>query len=217
MSIDTKTLEILEDLPLRADEAWYVLLVYLGLKSGLWASIESDIWRQGDTPKQIHQSTRNIIEESLKSLGLVYSIELRDTNAGLMQSDDDSRERLNQIADIFIAKDQTTLDNLILARKNNDDKLLGLSLGYPKSAVEAFGTDKKTFVSNLSPKIQLSEVGQLTYFTLSKDNWKNELAVVEKWISALKENSHIMWYKLRRFASLVDEELINLAIRSRAD
>lgn len=213
MSINKKALELLEDLPLRADDAWYVLLVYLGVKSGAWAQIKSDAWRDGDEPKRIDASTRRTMEESLKALGLFYFIEERDTTAGLWQPDD-GRKRLNQIADIYIAKEQATLDDMILARKNDDSKLLGLSLGYPKTAVEAFETDNKIFVSDLEPKIQMSEAGQLTYFALSKDHWEDELAIVETWVSALKDHSQIMWNQLRRFAPVVDDQFIKLAIKS---
>lgn len=216
MLIDKRALEILEDLPLRPYDAWYVLLVYLGLKSGAWVDIKSNIWREGDAAKSVPQSTRRVIEESLDALGLVYHVEERETDAGLWQPDDGAaRKRLNQIVDFYIAKEQTILDDIIRARKQGDHKLLGLSLGYPKTAVEAFGTDRKILVSKLDPKVRLSEVGQLTYFALSKDHWKDELAIVEAWIAALKDTSEIMWHQLRSDEHVVDEKFVEIAIKSR--
>lgn len=216
MTIDKTALEILEDLPFRADDTWYTLLVYLGMKSGAWVDVHSSIWRQGEEAREVPVSTIRQIEGALKVLDLYYHIEDRITDAGLRQPDDHSRKRMHRIVDIYIACDQTTLDNIILARKSNDHKLLGHSLGYPSTAVEAFGTDKSILVSSLSPKVQLSETCQLTYFALSKDHWEEELAIVEQWIAAVKNSSTILWYELRSFADLVDDEFVQLVIESRS-
>lgn len=215
MSIDKRPLELLEDLPLEALDAWYVMLVYLGLKSGAWIIAESEVWRKGDAPVRICQHTLDKIELSLHELGLFYQIDLRETEAGLWQPEGDGRQRLNQLADIYIAKDKDVLDAIVRARKTNDHTLLGLSLGFPKTAVEAFETDRKIFIKDLEPRVQLSEAGQFTYFALSKDHWREELGVVEEWIAAVKKNSSILWNELRRDVNFLDDKLIDLVVRSK--
>ena len=138
-------------------------------------------------------------------------VELRDTDAGLFQPDD-SRIRYQQLADIFITKNQETLDNMLLARLNNDDELLGMSLGYPATAVAAYNSQNKTFISKLDAKVQLSEAGQLTYFTLSKDNWQKEIDVVQEWVDAVKESSSVIWFKLRSFARIIEDDDVELIL-----
>lgn len=205
-------LELLEDLPLQADDLWYILLVYLGLKSGAWVHLQSDVWREGGEAKRVSSSKVRDIEKTLETLGLTYIIDTRDTIAGIPQPDN-GRKRYNQIVDIYVAADESVVNDIVRARTENDHKLLGRALGYPASAVNAFGTEEKIFVSDLDPKIQLSEVGQLTYFVLSKGGWREELAVVEKWVEAAKQSS-IIWDRLRSFAHLVDNDLIDLAVRA---
>ncbi len=169
---------------------------------------------RGRRTKHIPASTLDTIESSLRQLGLFYSIEFRNTDAGIWQDDKSDSKRLNQIADIYIAKNQATLDDMKQARKTNDDMLLGIALGYPESAVRAYSTKNKLMVFELDPETQLSEVGQLTYFALSKDNWKNELAVVETWVEAIKANSKIMWNQLIGYVKPIDEEVIELVLKA---
>ncbi len=214
MVIDNTLLERLEDLPLRPDEAWYVLLVYLGLKKGAWIQIKSDIWREGDVPKQVSPSSRTTIEETLRMLSIKYQVQLRDMEYGPSSPENSKRARYYQIADFFIAKTENIVTDIINGRKNNDDTLLGISLGYPKTAVDAFNTGDKIFVANLSISVRLSEAGQLTYFALSKDNWQDELAVVEEWVSAVKKNSGTMWQNLQKFGNMIDQELIDSVTKS---
>lgn len=206
--MDNQSIEMIEDLPLRADDAWYVLLVYLGLKSGAWIHVTSEVWREGEPKKRVSDESLKSFKETLKKIGLFYELEFRDTDAGMWQSDG-GRKRYNQICDIYITKDKSTLEQLVEARHNDDDKQLGLALGYPRSAVEAFGTDEKVSLQSLDPKVKLSEVGQMTYFMLSKD-WRNELKIVEDWVDALKTHSSIIW---RRF-DIIQDDTIQLILEA---
>jgi hypothetical protein len=206
--MDNQAIEIIEDLPLRADDAWYVLLVYLGLKSGAWIHVTSEVWREGMPKKRIPDESLKGVEETLKILGLFYKLEFRDTDAGMWQSEG-GRKRYNQICDIYVTKDESILEQLVEARHNDDDKQLGLALGYPRSAVEAFGINEKVSLLDLDPKIRLSEVGQMTYFMLSKD-WQNELKVVEGWVGALKTHSSIIWGRF----DIVQDDMIQLVLKA---
>ena len=206
--MDNQSIETIEDLPLRADDAWYVLLVYLGLKSGAWIHVTSEVWREGELKKRVSDESLKGFKETLKKIGLFYELEFRDTDAGMWQSDG-GRKRYNQICDIYITKDKSTLEQLVEARHNDDAKQLGLALGYPNSAVEAFGTNEKVSLLDLDPKIRLSEVGQMTYFMLSKD-WQNELKVVEGWVDALKTHSTIIWGRF----DIIQDDMIQLILEA---
>ncbi len=199
-----QAIEKIEDLPLKAVDAWYTLLVFLGEKPGAWLIISSETWREGEAPRSIPKSTLDHIEKTLSEIGLLYHIGLRETSAGLYQPEN-GRKRLNQLCDIYIAKEQDVLDDIILARKDNDSQKLGLALGYPTTAVAAFNTDNKLMVSQIDTSFRFSETAQMTYFALSYDHWHDEITTVERWISVLKQHSPIIFYRFK----LIRKDTIN--------
>lgn len=200
--MDTKVIEYIEDLPLKAVDKWYTLLVYSKLRTGAWLLLKSDIWRDGDTPKKVSEDSIDTIKKTLSRAGIPYSIEYRD-----FCFQQGARDRYQQLADIYIAIDKETLDRLVLARKSENHIELGTALGYPKTAVDSFMTKNKLIRKDLDPKTQFSEAAQLTYFALSKDNWQQELETVSEWIECAKQNSSEIYRELTRES--VTEHRIN--------
>ena len=200
--MNQKYIEMIEDLPFVANDLWYIFLVALGKKSGAWVTISSDIWRDGDDPIEIDNNKVNRIENVFKQVGLKFDSEIELTDAGIFQNVD-GKLRMNYICHFYISKKQSNLDNLIEARKNKDDKKLGVALGYPRTAVDAFSANNKTFVRELDPEIIYSNLGKFTQFALSRDYWREELQVVQKWMDILADISPLTYSACcRRFNTL---------------
>lgn len=82
---------------------------------------------------------------------------------------------------IYVAKSAEILKKL-LETEATDDYNLGLLYGYPESAVKAF-VSKDFLAEEDEPPMDES----LFPFRLSKENWQEELKVMEKWNNAVKE------------------------------
>lgn len=196
-------IELLEDLPVRADEKWYTLLAMTGHKGASWIIIESDTWREGDSPVSVEQKLPRIIE-ILDKLKIHYSVSIREPDSQVIFQSDESkglRTRFVQLADIFVASSQESLDEIIDARKNNDEKRIGLAFGYPKTAVDAFKTEEALTFTERDELDYDKRVVDATWFMLSRSNYENELAVVDKWLKILEENSQLIASEVDRFAS----------------
>jgi hypothetical protein len=76
--LPSKNIELIEDLPLTGTDRWYVLLAYTGQKQASWLSLESDVWRQGDTPRTISQERLDEIKAVFDELGLFYRLRMRE-------------------------------------------------------------------------------------------------------------------------------------------
>lgn len=217
-SIPQYHLELLEDLPLDPYDKWYVFLNYIGLKSGTWATLSSEVWREGDEPKHVSSETISTVTKSLTELGLLYQYTKRVTHLGLMQPDNE-RTRYNELCDVFIARDQPTLNTLtksidLQTFKHNHLKL-GAALGYPQTAVEAFlDPNTKCFTDDLDAKTQLSEAAQFANFTLSKKHWKDELAIVQNWINQTKKIAPVIWDDICRAERPITDSTVALVLRA---
>lgn len=201
MKPSARQIEMIEDLPLRASDRWYVLLALTRHKKASWVSIESDVWREGDDEISVDKDRLSRFENVLNTLRLPYACRLRDTDAGLYQPDEGSifRKRMNQICDIFVGCDEESVEELRAAVEIMDHKRVGHALCYPASAVEAFGTNEAVSIRLLQRHDQL-ECEPYVWFMLSRQNYENELLVVQEWFEVVKEYSPIIKLKLRKEA-----------------
>jgi len=80
---------------------------------------------------------------------------------------------------LMVAKERDNLDKIVEADKNEDDKTVGLLLGYPKTAVETYNTPDALDVGTELPEeyTELRKEGMLPFlgFAPSKSHWKEEL------------------------------------------
>lgn len=77
---------------------------------------------------------------------------------------------------VLVSKDENILKNLAYADKDGDDKTFGLILGYPTTAVEIYGTDKKfDYRQELSladlEKFRAEGILPFLLFTPSREHW----------------------------------------------
>lgn len=80
---------------------------------------------------------------------------------------------------LMVAKEEDNLNKIVEADKNNDDKTIGLLLGYPKTAVETYNTPDAFDIETELPEeyAKLRKEGMLPFlrFTPSRSHWKEEL------------------------------------------
>lgn len=210
-NINKENVYAIEDLPLRPIDIWYVFLVVLGKKTSSWLSTSSDIWRDGQTPKFVDQNRINDIKSVFDNVGIKYVFKKSITDAGILQSDTDTK-RLNEICEIFIAKDEFILDSLVKAAHDYNHKEIGRLLGFPATAVEAFDSGNKIKKSELPPVVRYTEEVSFTQFMLSKDNWESELAIVKDWMNCLKLVSDITYCECRKQLRVMDDEVREILV-----
>jgi len=102
-SMNKEHIYLIEDLPLRPIDIWYVFLVVLDKKSSSWLFISSDIWRDGQTIKHLDQDSIHNIKAVFDAVGLKYEFRISISNAGISQPDI-GPERLSENCEVFIAK-----------------------------------------------------------------------------------------------------------------
>lgn len=194
-----RQIEAIEDLPFRAVDKWYVLLALLGLKRASWVDVTSDVWREGDGPIRVSEDQIARLKKTFDELGIAYAFRLRDSNAGLFQPDEPTefRQRYNQILDIFVARDKSVAAELGEAVAVMDHRRIGALLGYPETAVAAFGTDNAASVRNL-PEHTKKQCEPYVQFMLSRQHYEEELAVVQEWYDAVVEHSKLIALELKR-------------------
>ncbi len=194
-----RQIEMIEDLPLGASDRWYVLLALTGQKKASWLQLMSDVWREGEEPVRIADEQIERLKTALRQLGIAYKLRFRDSEAGLFQPDEpsDFRKRYNQICDVFIGTSDEVVAELFEAVEVMDHKRIGRSLGYPETAVDVFGTDDSTLVDEL-PEHEAVECEPYVWFRLSRENFNEELSVVQGWYDVVKEHSKILTIELRK-------------------
>ena len=134
---------------------------------GLKPASELEIFKNNDPKEKI--------EEALISAGL----KIKEKPA-----------KKNVVARYAISLDDDIVDRLMLAEPNKDHEEYGRLMGYPETAIKAFGTDEK--ISN----DVLPDEDIVFSFTLSKNHKDEEMEVWRKWSRAIKENAPDLFKKL---------------------
>lgn len=193
----TRAIERIEDLPFTvAEDNWYILLVYKGVRRGAFAQLYSAPWREGDTPLTVSRDLINRVTGTLTSLGLYFALNTVVNDWGLEQPTH-GRTRLSETCDIFIANTQEDADALRQARLNHNDSLFGTLLGYPATVLAAYLTDNAVLSRDLAPEYRDSEAGRLAYIALSRNHYKDELQEIQRWVDTLKSTSEVIWMRVK--------------------
>lgn len=92
---------------------------------------------------------------------------------------------------ISVAKDSETLDRMLEIDKisdgNEHDRELGILLGYPETAVDAFVKHESMQLKDVPKEIDDSGISRFTNFVFSKDHWRDELEVLKGQIKSVKD------------------------------
>ena len=107
--------------------------------------------------------------------------------------------------EIVSAKTKDNLDKFLKANKERDEKTMGLLLGYPKTAVEAYDSREvldfeKFFASELPKEKQrkLEEEGVLRFlsFRPSRKHWQEELEEVRKLQALIRQKAPSLYQEI---------------------
>lgn len=189
---ELKHIKIVENSNLSIHDKKELLLVYLGEKPALWFPAEDDFSENNteekeDVLKRISKMRANIKNTVEKLVGIFYEIE----DFEIRKEDGRIKKGFNFIA----GHDQKKLNNLKKSFDNPSSRTRGIALGYPKSSVEGYLNDEifefEEYLGQLKEdeKKELEETLKFAGFSLSKDNWKEELKIVKRYQQKIKAKS----------------------------
>ena len=133
------------------------------------------------------------VQQILDKIGFVYEIKkfkIKD------------RTTYDAGYDFIISRNLESLSRLKRSLKEGDEKGIGLALGYPKTAVEAF-INKKVLDYNELPKEESKRLikektSKFLGFRLSKDNWQEELNLVRRQQKLIEEKFPNLYKQITR-------------------
>lgn len=179
----------IEDLPLGAFARWQILLVYLGLKPACLIEIKSNYYRFGQTPNTINANDLKQIELVLIDSGMSFVIgDVSESECG----ESHGLKRLVKSRLIYVAQDLARLNKVMEAHHAQpiNHHQLGIELGYPPTAVEAFVNRQMIMRSEITDEEE-QMLSRFAGFRLS-GNYREELKIVRQWLIATQQASPII-------------------------
>ena len=140
-------------------------------------------WKQGEPAKSIDKSVMHEIQTILRELDLYWITET--------QTHEVQPGTFLEQTDIFIARDQETLDTLVAAHKADDNLVLGDLYGFPVTAVQAFLNDALLPIDEMPATIDGITDEHLAFLQhrLSRDNWHDEVKYLPEYAASVKQLS----------------------------
>lgn len=190
-------MELIEKSPLESWGKRDLILVVLDEKPAAWLSLEHRFYKEEaleEKPKILERLSKEKIatKKVLDKLGLVYEDEAFE---------EEEQKTYNIGYHFSISKDPEKLARLTKAR---DDREIGLSLGYPRTAVDAYvnGTLldyeelRKSLPQERLQALQKEGVFKFLDFHPSKDHWQEELEIARKRLALIKEKSQKIYQEI---------------------
>ncbi len=164
-----------------------VLLTAYGYKPATFIYLEAMPYTKEDTPIRVSKDTYTLLCLILTNLGLVFE------NRDRMISDDESKTV--HLIDFCISRDSQTATTLHGAIVSNNDRLTGITLGYPLTAAEAYASDNMLPIHNhpLSTKDVNERNMRMLNHRLSKESWEDEVKYLQIHGDALKDLSRTIY------------------------
>ncbi|HRH31381.1 MAG TPA: hypothetical protein PK950_01820 [Candidatus Paceibacterota bacterium] len=191
-SIVEKQLEAVENATLESGKKLDLTLLLLDKKEGAQLGKYKIVESEADKEKTLAEFSQELSEimKVITETGLRYHMakELSDEEGMVGFS-------------VLLSKTQETLEKFVEADKNDDDKTFGLMVGYPKTAVEAYNTDKAfNFQDELSveeyKKIENEGLLSFLHFKPSKEHWAEELEFARENQRLVKEKAPLLYQEL---------------------
>jgi hypothetical protein len=197
--LTTEIVERVEKSRLETFDKVNFLLTKLGLKpaSVLEIPIQLKALEEKDAKETSNFSSEQDMQEIIEmisSSGLKSQSEIRIINASYRSRQEPESGKYFEgewkSIEIFIANNQENLEKISKAWKSDDIESIGKVLGFPKTAVEAYSKkEDRLYINELPAEIVEANYAKFASFTLSKNNWQEELETAKKWADAIRKNS----------------------------
>lgn len=188
---EKRRLEILEQSRLEVGKKLDLALLILKRKQaaqlGNYDIIESDEHRE--LLVQEFQKEFFEIEELLKELKVPYRSSPPQEDRGIYGFS------------FLIAEKEEILEKVVEAEKSKDDKTFGDLMGFPKTAVDAYRTERVFDYEEELSKDELEQLKQdgvlpFLYFMPSRDHWNEELNYAKETQKLIKEKAPLLYAEL---------------------
>ncbi len=94
--------------------------------------------------------------------------------------------------EIFIGKDHHTLDKLLRALNDFDEREMGRCFGFPETAIQAYLGERQPFMGTLP--LHNHPIDMFTGFVFSRDHWKEEFRGTSvRWHDTVKKMSRALY------------------------
>jgi hypothetical protein len=176
-----KQLEKNSDIPVY--EKINILMVSSDKKPAGHVIIASDEWQSGEPARSISKSARAKIKKLLDDFELSF-----ESRGGVL---DIGYGTHAEIIDIFIARNQETLDKLLDAHAKQDDRSLGKLYGYPPTATAAFVKGERYLLKGRPQSTDQVTAQEMMFLQhrLSWDNWQTEVQYLPAFAAHVKQLS----------------------------
>ena len=187
---ERKEIEMIEKSPLEYQDKMELALLYLGEKPAIWIDtpISHRVFYKSERKREEVEILNKLsvekenLEQVLKDLNLVYELQKNEV---------ENEETYSIEYSFLVAKNSENFSRLKNAIKAEDSKEIGLILGYPKTAVEAFDSGKELDYKKLPEKeikkLTEEETSKFLDFHLSENNWQEELNLTRRHQALIKE------------------------------
>ena len=161
-----------------------------GQKPATWQLIQSEKWTEGDKETRISAQRWRELNGIFSALGLVSATRIRLDDSTFVQPKDGTHQWI-ELADIFLSRDQAHADALASAVDAGNHEQIGVLLGFPQSAVEAFMTKTSLPINEWPVSTQVVDEDAMKFLNhmISKDNWETEISYLPAFSQRINELS----------------------------
>lgn len=199
---EKEKIELIENLPLDYQGRMSLALLYLKKQPAILAEVSRRIYKgeEKEVLNQLDLEKEQVIK-SLEKIGFVYWVKKFKIE----------EEKTHNLGYKFsISKNPENLSRLLMAIKNRDDKEIGLALGYPESACEAFVNetllDYEKMPKEEKEKLIKQGASKFIFFHLSQYHWQKELTLIRNWQRTLKEKAPRLYeYAIKQGIDIIKE------------
>ena len=172
-----------------------ILMVADGKKPATWQQITSEKWAEGSQETRITPQRWQDLNEIFDNLGLASVVRTRLDDSTFVQPKDSAHQWV-ELADIFLARDQSYATEVASAVEAGDHAKIGKLLGFPKSAVDAFMSKNTLPISQWPISTETVDKSSMKFLNhmISKDNWKKEIAYLPDFSKRVKELSEKIYH-----------------------
>lgn len=182
-----EAVESVEALPIRDQEKISLLLVLARAKPAAYISVKK-LWEPGQQSETVSEAEIEHVTTTLRSLGLVTSVPFISREEAHMDHKNGICFMGHETVHLFSSYNKEVVNQCRAARttKPIDDYSLGKLLGFPESAVQAFGhsTSEKLYIPE---EILRQDFMAFCLFKLSVEKRKEEIELVKQWAATIQE------------------------------